>query len=597
MKRPARTIGVTIVIALSFPSAWSQDQKSETPTFSSTSQLVVIPANVSDKAGQYFPNLQKGEFTILEDGKPRDIAVFEEVHTSVTPIRKMPANNLGVYTNLLRGVEVPKRLTVVVLDLLNTPLTDQVRAKQELIKYLSTSVTANQPIALYTIGQRGVTVIHDFTSDPEVLIAALHLLSPSHHAFTSPASGQATHTAVQNPESMGAEESKLIKAMDLGEGNSSPVMEARRRIEAMIESQDRQNTAFQMRVTATITLLAMQQIGRALQGVPGRKSVIWATAGFPLSLADANGYQTFESMRGSEPSTVRESLTGILPLYEKTWRILNEAQVALYPVDVRGLVNEMFIDASINRPSKDFYDMRSWNQQEVIGTMKTFAEMTGGRAYYNSNDIAGGFQEAEKDGENYYVLAFYLPRDSKPGWHSLSVKVNRGDVKIRARSGFFVGDPTKKKDKTSDMEIGSALESPLEFTGLNFTIRWKDVNFDPSSGKIHAGYEVSIPPGNIAIDGAAKNRFSVILLSAVKKADGTIAGKINTESFEGNLKEETVKKMTFGGVVYDNSLELTPGDYTVTFVVRDSVSGHIGSVIAPLHVGEEHAALKTETRK
>src|SRR5580698_10556630 len=49
--------------------------------FTSPTELVLIPAVVSDKSGAHVAGLKKEEFILKQDGKPQPIAVFEEVRT------------------------------------------------------------------------------------------------------------------------------------------------------------------------------------------------------------------------------------------------------------------------------------------------------------------------------------------------------------------------------------------------------------------------------------------------------------------------------------------------------------------------------------
>jgi hypothetical protein len=53
---------------------------------------------------------------------------------------------------------------------------------------------------------------------------------------------------------------------------------------------------------------------------------------------------------------------------------------------------------------------------------------------------------------------------------------------------------------------------------------------------------------------------------------------------KGLIVPETLAKLKADGIVYRNFLDLSPGDYQVRFVVRDNLSGKIGSVIVPLTV-------------
>jgi hypothetical protein len=42
--------------------------------------------------------------------------------------------------------------------------------------------------------------------------------------------------------------------------------------------------------------------------------------------------------------------------------------------------------------------------------MRAFADMTGGRAYVNTNDTRGAIREAVQDGSSYYMLSFARTR-------------------------------------------------------------------------------------------------------------------------------------------------------------------------------------------
>src|SRR5579864_8027724 len=51
--------------------------EAQQPDFTSNTSLVIIDVNVRDKAGNVIPNVTKNDFTLLEDGKPQTIAVFD----------------------------------------------------------------------------------------------------------------------------------------------------------------------------------------------------------------------------------------------------------------------------------------------------------------------------------------------------------------------------------------------------------------------------------------------------------------------------------------------------------------------------------------
>jgi VWFA-related protein len=174
-----------------------------------------------------------------------------------------------------------------------------------------------------------------------------------------------------------------------------------------------------------LTLQGMQAIAQSVSGIPGRKAMVWATAGFPFIL---NG-------------DINQEFGDLQPLFERTWQLLNDANIAVYPVDVRGLVNPLYIAADVRWMSPNLVTRQMDLHAITIGTFQTFAEMTGGRAFYNRNDLDKCFEDAAQDSVSYYLLGYYLDRTgAKTGWRELNVKVAAPHADVRARKGFFLTD-------------------------------------------------------------------------------------------------------------------------------------------------------------
>ena len=169
-----RCVIVTVAFACAVSaSAKSKDKETNSEVkFTSRSELVLIPALVTDKSGNHISGLKKEDFTVLENGSERKVATFEEVTTDTKRLSRPKTQN--AYSNTLGGGESTRRITLIVLDLLNTPFTDQAYARSELLKYLTKSVDQHEPTGLFTLTRSGMHIIHDFTTDPRVLVAALH---------------------------------------------------------------------------------------------------------------------------------------------------------------------------------------------------------------------------------------------------------------------------------------------------------------------------------------------------------------------------------------------------------------------------------------
>src|ERR1700758_3622666 len=102
------------------------------------------------------------------------------------------------------------------------------------------------------------------------------------------------------------------------------------------------------------TLSAMRTLARMLGGIPGRKSVIWVTAAFPFSLIpenrDLSGEELSESLPSIKQLGVGTRSSGAVAGTQRLQHAqeirnvaaqLASSQIAIYPVDARGLVSGM----------------------------------------------------------------------------------------------------------------------------------------------------------------------------------------------------------------------------------------------------------------
>src|SRR5271166_1054811 len=535
-----------------------KDQSSEIK-FTARSELVLIPTLVTDKSGNHITGLKKEDFTVLENGTEQKIATFEEITSD--PHRYSRPRNPNEFSNSVGGAATNRRITMLVLDLINTRFTDQAFARKDLLKYLTQSVDQSEPTALYTLTRSGIHVVHDFTTDPRVLVAALHKVKGE---------------AYQMVDSQEEVEALTGSASPDGSAGVDPgaVQDEAQRLQTMMEDSELNFQAFQQRLAITYTLEGLQQIAQALGGFPGRKSLIWASGGFPFSVSD-NTMQLAPAGR--------DSLVDVLPMYEHTWQLLNDAQIALYPVDVKGLQVVSTPPASVSRPGPNYARNMSWKNLDTQGTLQTFASMTGGRAYYNSNDLVKGFRNAVNDSSQYYMLGYYLDRSkTKSGWRKLAVKVKESHVEVRARSGFFVTHATVDPDDTRNSDLSSALQSPLDYTSIPLVARLDKIEPGKEPGKKHVKYEMHLPPESALIDSADNNHVVLDFMVLVKTPEGKAVDPPSGKKIDAHLTAEKLAAIRQKGIAYGGAVDLAPGEYTMRFVVRDDLSGRVGSVAGPL---------------
>jgi VWFA-related protein len=535
--------------------AFSQDAGSSLPSdipalatkFNARAELVTVPVVVTYKKGSHVHGLKKEDFTLLEDGKPQRIANLEEIEKTSGP-GNVHAAQAGEFSNL--QVEHNPQLTLIVLDKLNTPIEDQSFAKQQILRYLNDSVNTHTLTSLFVITRDGMRVVQDFTADPQLLAAALKKVKGEKKLVD-----EASEEAI--PKASGGGLDAVIAMM----------LERQHMADQGLESQERTTSI-------DITLRSMQQIAQYCAGIPGRKAMLWASAGFPFSVNEANLSINIAGVKGASLSDVSEK-------YRKTWRALEQAQVSVYPVDVRGLVDPTMPDISIRNPRDDAYEHGVWTQTETIGTFQAFAHATGGRAFFNGNDLAGAFLKASEDNAAYYVLSYYLDRaTTKSGWHRLAVKVRRDGAQVAARSGFFLDQNTAKPADYTELQV--ALNSPLNSTGIAVTGKWQQ-SVPAADGKQKVVFLLTMPANFAQIDADDNNHVILEFAAIARTEDGSRAGE-TSKTMDGHLKPETAAQIRDHGMDYRGALTLPPGNYTVHFAVEDRLSGRVGSVWAPLKV-------------
>jgi VWFA-related protein len=572
---------VAVLVAL--PVALLSAQQQAAPTFKGHSELVLVPTTVQDKHGKHVSGLTKDDFKVLEDGKQQQINVFEEVQTSGTFRGVSKPTSANEFTNQVASQTAtqPRRLTIIAFDLLNTPTLQQADARKALWDFLGEAADAMEPTAVYSIDSRGVNVVSDFTTDPHVLAEALKHLKWGRRVVPEVKLEGSPH---EDPLQAERTQYSPIEARIQVSGETDRLgrMSAIIAQLEMLSKEMQLNATSQMRRYVVLdTLAALQQIAQACALIPGRKSLLWITGGFPFDISP-----TDMSILQSPFPAVRRDWTDVYSQYLRTWRALNDAQVVLYPIDVRGITNPTFVDPSImnqgyrlDRPAA-LYQNRQTSDAEY-----SFAYATGGRAFYGSNNLKSAFEEAVRDSDHYYVLGYYIApkHKSKAGWHTISVK-GRSGLEIRARGGYFYNPTTADLQNTRRRDIDRALYSPIDFTAVPITARWTQKSPGEQKDTTRVRFELVMSANFAAIDQSDNNHLMLDVVALARTLEGKPVGNAVARAIDGHLNEVQLKQIQQRGLTYSNALELPAGEYLVRFVVRDGLDGNLGSVSAPLKV-------------
>jgi len=535
---------------------------------SSRADLVLVPVIVTDKSGKHVPGLQKDAFRVEENGKVQSVSIFEEVKTEkavFAAANKTPET----HSNFTLQDAHPSRVTVVVLDMINTPWMRQVDAKKQLTTYLLRSVTRDEPMALFGLTSSGLRQIHPFTTDTQVLIDALQKVQLS----------LSSEESTQPPENLTNDStSQQENNADLQQMND------------FMTDLDTIVTNLYERQAIRQTLHSMTQLARAYAGIPGRKTLIWATAGFPFMIDDPQAFARMGDDMRLE--------------FEQTWKSLGSANIAVYPVDLSALdfsstslpsatygqstsstkVNNIRGSDGMKSAMRIPYD--KFVQQQM--TLHAFADATGGRACITTNELEKCFATAVDDSRDYYLLGYYLDAGTKPGWHKLKVKVAGEGLHERSRQGFYMPSKADDTPELHRLELAEALTSPVEYTGLHINVQQlKNANAQaPASSagdKKPAQFLLAILGNSLTID-PEKNNAIDLEVAAVAFDRNHKSAATTSQSIVTSLKPEMTQKILETSLGVKQQLDLAPGRYEVKFAVRDNLSGLLGTLSLPLEI-------------
>ena len=217
------------------------------------------------------------------------------------------------------------------------------------------------------------------------------------------------------------------------------------------------------------------------------------------------------------------------------------------------------------------------SNNEIIDSFKAMAAATGGKPCFNRTDLANCLQEAATDPSHYYMLGFYLDNTTKPGWHSINVKLDGPRTELSYRDGILVQTGNPEKSKLTDLQL--ALVSPLNYTSV--PVRGKFENPVDNGNRKLVGFALDVPAGAINPQ-ETDNHLLLDIVVVVRGIGGKEITKI-AQRIDRVLTPEQAAVIQAQGIHYTNKLELPAGEYGVWFVVRESLTGRTGSVVTTLN--------------
>jgi VWFA-related protein len=586
-------VGISDAQSLSSPlQAGSQSAQPTAPSVSSVhvnASLVLVDVVVTNGAASV-GGLPESKFHILEDGVPQQISVFEEHKPEDAPvISQAPQLGPHVYSDFPEFA-MTAATNVLLLDALNTPLSDQSYVRQQMVQYIKT-IPPGTRIAVFTLASR-LRMVNGFTADSSLIAKAL--------------------------ANEGRPQSSVL--LD-GQGNSpTPHMNSSGSLNETKSHQQFQSDliGYQTDMRVQMTFDALGDLARYLAVIPGRKTLIWFSGSFPLSLdPDATLSSAF--------STVRDYADSV----RQTDDLLTAARVAVYPVDARGLMSMPSVNAANSfasagsgppMPGKGRGVNKGTMQGSVSSadqkflkqtiaehaTMQQIADDTGGKAFLNTNGLREAVGRAIADGTRYYTLG-YTPHSTKSDgtFRKIVVDVD-GGFQTSHRRGYYA-DASPNNAPNSKV-ASSMMKAAIEYgapTVSEIPFKVRVIATDDPAAK---GIKTSPDPAGLESKNLKGIKVRYLIDYAVdahrfgftSTADGVrhdqvefavvaydANGRLLNHADQGigiNLNPTLYQQVVHSGFPMHQEIDVPTGDIFLRAVVHEMDSGLIGAVEIPLIV-------------
>src|SRR6266436_1088625 len=496
-----------------------------------TTELVLVNVVAHDKKGNLVRDLKKGDFTLFEDGKKQEISTFDfENVDELTTAGAAEATVSGVTggTVLRSGKQTApsldardRRMILLFFDFSAMEPEQIDRSVEAAKKFVSTKMQPADLMALVSLATN-MHVDLDFTDDKTKLLAELSAYSSGQ--------GQGFENGGTGSTEGAAETSGAFSADDTDFNTFS----------------------------ADRKLLALQSLMQALGKLPQKKSLVYFSNGISQTGADNQS-----ALRATTAAAVK-------------------ANVSIYSMDIRGL--QAFPPGG-EAQSASLHGQSAYSGASVLNdlngnassqeTLATLSSDTGGKAFFDSNDFGGVFAQVQKDSSAYYVLGFTSNNPLKDGkFRRLKVQVNRPDLKLDFRSGYYAGrdfEHLNRADREQQLEDELAAQLPRVdvplYAGTAF--------FRQDDSHYYLAVSLVVPGSQIPfVTEREKDNATIDIVGEVREGGKFPVGQLRDTV---KLAVDSTREVRRKNVQYNTGFVLAPGGYHLKFVIRENQSGRMGS--------------------
>jgi len=533
-------------------------------------ELVQTDVMVFDKQGRFVDGLDKQNFELLIDGKPKSIEAFEKITAGSNEESQLAAARGATALNLKSPAPLDRgRIVFFYIDDFHMDLAGIVAARKVMTTFIEKQMGQNDQVAIASAtGQIGF--LQQLTNDQMVLHRAISRLNP-----------QSFSTKDYERPPMSEYEAILIGRYDRtvtdffvnetirqnpGMTRETALQIVRTRAQVMEAQAGRYNFN---------TLAGLESLVRGARNLPGRKVVFFLSGGF---LLENEHTQTMARLRGVTGAAAKSG-------------------VVIYSMDTRGLIASLH-NASEEQPFDLTGQLANSTHAEMSASQDglfALAADTGGKALINTNDLAQGLAPAMKETATYYLLAWKPePETQKQGrFRQLEVKVSgRPELTVRVRKGFFDLDPpgpvapskkTSEKPPSEGKTVGAKLREtitsayPVRSMPILMSVDYYDL-----AGKGPTLATVLQLPGeflSFAQQPSGKIQ-SIVDVSGVYFDEKGVSKASFLERLVTTAPSLEEAKAYGADITFTYPANLPPGLYQVRAAARDDKSGLAGSAYA-----------------
>jgi hypothetical protein len=307
-------------------------------------------------------------------------------------------------------------------------------------------------------------------------------------------------------------------------------------------------------------LAAIEKVARMLASLPEKKQLIYFNGGISKTGID-------------NQAQLEASINAAM-----------KANVVIYPIDARGLMADPpGGDASkaASRGAGAFNGSQYNSQRATINdsqeTLVTLAADTGGKAFTDSNDLELGIEQAQQTLNSYYILGYYATNNTEDGkYRKISVKLTNGmSAKLDHRPGYWASKNwSKLNGQDKEQQLKEALSAGDPITDLPLALQVDYFRVGPTAYFVPVTVKI---PGSV-VELAAKGGAATTQLDFVGQIqDETRAVVGNVRDFIKVKLDSEAAKSGRKPFLYDAGFTLEPGRYQMKFLVRENLSGKMGT--------------------